>query len=178
MLEGIGEENQVHSFLFIVVLGQEEFNLRLDLLNSDEIFVEAWVLRLTTGLTLSEVTIEQVWLHDFLLSILEVLADESRNDLFLHQVLIDAIDEAIAKDAMALVTPQANELPLRLELVNSGEVKTFVHTAEITQVEDVMELERRTWKFLQAGVVKLESGLSDCINRCLNVISKVGQVLA
>ena len=58
---------------------------------------------------------------------------------------------------------------LRLELVDSSEIEALIDATQISQVEDVVELQRSTRELLQAGVVELESGLSDGVDCGLNV---------
>ena len=48
-----------------------------------------------------------------------MLADKSGNDLLLYETLVNIVNKAITKDSVALVSPQADELALCLELVDS-----------------------------------------------------------
>jgi len=77
---------------------------------------------------------------------------------------------------MALISPQSDELALGLEFVNSGQVEAFVHSAQVSQIENVVELQWGTWQFFQAGVVQLQSGLRDKVHRALDVIVKLAQM--
>ena len=99
-----------------------------------------------------------------------MLADKTSDYIILNKGNIGIVDKTITKDAMTLIAPQSNKLSLCLEFVNRREVKTFKHATDISQVKDVMELKRCTWKLLQACIIELKRSLSYSINSSLDIV--------
>jgi len=56
-------------------------------------------------------------------------------------------------------------------------VEAFVNSADISQVKDVVELQRSSWKLLEAEEVELKSSLSDLVDTVGEVFWELLQVL-
>jgi len=56
-------------------------------------------------------------------------------------------------------------------------VEAFVNSADISQVEDVVELQRSSWKLLEAEEVELKSSLSNLVDTVGEVFWELLQVL-
>jgi len=56
-------------------------------------------------------------------------------------------------------------------------VEAFVNSADISQVEDVVELQRSSWKLFEAEEVELKSSLSDLVDTVGEVFWELLQVL-
>jgi len=115
---------------------------------------------------------------DWLLNIFEVLANEGRNDLTRHQLHIFSVDESIRENAMALISPQSEELVLGFDAIDRGLVEAFVNARKISQIENVVEFEGSTGQALAALEVKLQGGLRDRTDTALDVLGELIQVMA
>ena len=105
-----------------------------------------------------------------------MLPDQPGDYLVLHQAYISRVDESITEHTVALVPPKPNEARLRLELVHRGQVETLIDSAQVPQIENVVELQRGTGQLLQARVVQLQGGLRDPVHRALDIVREVAQM--
>jgi hypothetical protein len=87
------------------------------------------------------------------------------------------INEPITKDPHGFISPESNEPLFVSEFVNCGLQKSFVDSAQISQVKDVMELNWCSWKFLNNSKVKVQSCLGDLGDSTLNFVSELKAML-
>lgn len=105
-----------------------------------------------------------------------MLFDKSLDNGINNESLISLVDKSVSKDSDALIAPHSDQLRFFSNLILSADKETFVDTGQITQVENVVELDGSTGQLLRALVEETESGQSDCINWCLTIVWELGQV--
>jgi len=73
----------------------------------------------------------------------------------MHVFLISRADESVTDNTADFIVPKSDKLLGCLEPVRSAQTQAIVNPAQVSQVEDVMELARSRWHVSDYLLIKL-----------------------
>ena len=183
VLERILEKDEVHLLVQLVVVAQDLLEPGFDVAVRAHVLVQTKDASLGSALLLRRellvrglVVAKQNRILQNNLLVLLKLGRHQLVHLGHHDLLILVGDEPVVEDAERLVAPQPEEVPGALELVVGGAQETLVDSAQIAEVEDVVEPGRRRRQLVQDEVVQLQGDVSEVLCRVLDLIAELHDV--
>lgn len=163
MAESVVEQNQVHLHvvLVVVVLLKQPVELLLGFLVVPAVLVELGVDRSLVRWVGSQEIPEKTGVpHNVVELFFEAALHNATHQFLSHDGPVLLVDQPITEHPHTLIPPKPDEGLLCGKLVDSRTGQAFVHSAQVSKVEDVVELDWRSGKKLNDLFVELESAVS------------------
>mmetsp|Transcript_20740 Transcript_20740/g.31956 ORF Transcript_20740/g.31956 Transcript_20740/m.31956 type:complete len:405 (+) Transcript_20740:4515-5729(+) len=178
VLKGVVEEHQAHGFVLETIVFKHLVELLLNIAVITEILVKTRVFGfVVSGVGHGIIAEQDGVLEHVLIDILEILLDEVTHCVAANDVLVGLVEHPVAEDTHAFVSPEADEALLGVELVDGGLKQALVNAAEVSQVEDVMELHGGSGQLLDDSVIQTHRSLGHLGHATLDVVDEFIAVL-
>lgn len=181
MLQGIVEEHQVHfDVVFVVIVFlKEPVELLLDFNVPTAVLVEFRVdVGLLRRICSHEVTKNDWICHHRLVNVFKGGFQNGTHQFFSDHDSVFFIDQSIVKYSQRFIPPKSHNRILCRELVDGGPGQTLINSTQVSQVENVVELDRSSWKKLNDLSVQFQGHVSNFRGQVLDLSREPFQMIA